>query len=189
MWASQMKITKVSVTALFASSSEYPSTKVLHYMVHFTQNTKLHSLKKFLAFIAYCITVHLGVLAQMDQSKSLQYQAMEELLRAQTTHCKLKRQFMIASTEDELRKSRREFEKQEVQYANQAIMPWVDDLNVWSDKQRLSANARFHNSNWLPKSLESWWKDISREWTRLNWHQQWVRECNKCVDFCLLMFS
>ena len=59
--------------------------------------------------------VYLGTsIAQMDQTKSLAYQAMEELLKAQTTHCKLKRQFVLASTKEELNKSRKEFEKQEV---------------------------------------------------------------------------
>ena len=53
-------------------------------------------------------------IAQMDQSKSLAYQAMEELLKAQTTHCKLKRQFVLANTKEELNKRRKEFDRQEV---------------------------------------------------------------------------
>lgn len=51
----------------------------------------------------------------MDQTKSLGYQAMEELLKAQRTHTQLKRQFAKAKLEEELSKKRELFQKIEVQ--------------------------------------------------------------------------
>ncbi len=54
------------------------------------------------------------LIAQMDCTKSLGYRAVEELLRAQTTQSRLKRQFMMSSLKEESEKKREQFFKEEV---------------------------------------------------------------------------
>lgn len=52
----------------------------------------------------------------MDQKKSIAYQAMDELLKAQNTHVQLKRQFLVAKLNEELTSKRENFKQDEVQY-------------------------------------------------------------------------
>ena len=50
----------------------------------------------------------------MDETKSLGYRAVEELLRAQRTQAQLKRQFVMASVKEECEKRREKFLAEEV---------------------------------------------------------------------------
>ena len=58
--------------------------------------------------------ISLTILAQMDQTKSVAYQAVDELLKAQKTHTQLKRQFAVAKLKEDLNKKRQLFENYEV---------------------------------------------------------------------------
>ena len=60
------------------------------------------------------IIIILIIVAQMDQTKSVAYQAVDELLKAQRTHTQLKRQFAVAKLKEELNKKRQVFENYEV---------------------------------------------------------------------------
>ena len=60
------------------------------------------------------IIISLTILAQMDQTKSVAYQAVDELLKAQKTHTQLKRQFAVAKLKEDLNKKRQVFENYEV---------------------------------------------------------------------------
>lgn len=53
-------------------------------------------------------------IAQMDESKSLAFRAMEELLKAQSTQSQLKRQFVMAELRESITVKREQTLKQEV---------------------------------------------------------------------------
>ncbi len=55
------------------------------------------------------------LLAQMDETKSLGYRAVEELLRAQATQARLRRQFVMSSLKEDCKKRKEEFLKEEVE--------------------------------------------------------------------------
>lgn len=49
----------------------------------------------------------------MDETKSLAFRAMEELLRAQSTQAHLKRQFVMAQVKEQCKIKRNKFKKEE----------------------------------------------------------------------------
>lgn len=49
----------------------------------------------------------------MDETKSLAFRAMEELLRAQSTQAHLKRQFVMAQVKEQCKIKRDKFKKEE----------------------------------------------------------------------------
>ena len=51
----------------------------------------------------------------MDETKSLGYRAVEELLRAQATQARLRRQFVMSSLKEDCEKRKEEFLKEEVE--------------------------------------------------------------------------
>ena len=57
---------------------------------------------------------HVVCIAQMDGTKSLGYQAVEELLRAQATQSRLKRQFAMSSLKEECEQRKEKFLNEEV---------------------------------------------------------------------------
>lgn len=50
----------------------------------------------------------------MDETKSLGYRAVEELIRAQTTQAQLKRQFVMSSLKEQSESTRKRFQNDEV---------------------------------------------------------------------------
>lgn len=57
-------------------------------------------------------------IAQMDETKSLGYRAVEELMRAQTTQAHLRRQFVMSSLKEEHENERKQFLNEEVYTVN-----------------------------------------------------------------------
>ena len=52
----------------------------------------------------------------MDETKSLGYRAVEELIKAQSTQAQLKRHFVMANVKEECKERREKFLNQEVGY-------------------------------------------------------------------------
>lgn len=57
---------------------------------------------------------YLHPIAQMDETKSLAFRALEELLRAQKTQSRLRRQFVMAQLKETAVAKREEITKREV---------------------------------------------------------------------------